>query len=89
LAAAATHAIHLQSFAQLSAEQVGRATVLSGDDAVQVTDKPVTAAALILLTPCGAVPGTPYIQIDGATFWIKLPAPAAQDTAINYLILRR
>jgi hypothetical protein len=35
------------------------------------------------------VPGTPYIQIDGATFWIKLPAPAAQDTAINYLILRR
>ena len=87
--APAQQAIRLQSFAQLSAEQFGRATIPVGELDVQVSDKPVTAASVILLTPCATVPGAPYAQIDGATFWIKLPAPATQDTLINYLILSR
>jgi len=89
VAAAANCVISLQSFAQLSAEQFGRATIPAGDNEVQVTGNPVTTSAVILLTPCSAVAGAPYAQIDGATFWVKLPADAAQDTVINYLILSR
>ena len=87
--APAQQVIRMQSFAQLSAEQFGRATIPVGARDVLVTGTPVTAASVILLTPCAAVPGAPYAQIDGATFWIKLPAPATQDTLINYLILSR
>jgi len=87
--APAQQAIRLQSFTQLSAEQFGRATIPVGERDVQVSDKPVTAASVILLTPCAAVPGAPYAQVDGATFWIKLPAPATQDTPVNFVILNR
>ncbi|GEM_PF-2190156 len=89
--APANQAIRLQSFTHFSAEQFGRATIPANDQEVHVTDKPVTSSAVILLTPCGAVPGAPYAQIDvdGTTFWIKLSAPVARDTVINYLILAR
>jgi hypothetical protein len=89
LAAAANHTINLQSFAQLSAAQFGRATIMAGGDAVLVTGKSVGSAAVIIVTPNGGVPGTPYVQIAAPDFWIKIPQPAAQDTIINYLILSR
>jgi hypothetical protein len=74
----------------LNNQQARKTTVPAGEAGIQVSGIPVSQEAVIIVTPCQPVQGTPYVTVhpDG-TFDIGLPYITEETVVLNYVILKK
>lgn len=73
----------------LDTPQAGKAAIPAGESGVQIGGIPVTPGAVIIVTPCQAVEGVPFVDVhpDG-TFTVGLPYVTDETVILNYVVLK-